>query len=418
MSAQTLPGRFGSIFAKIRSDMRSGPPSQLTGQERRDFWLLSLGQLLAFCGFFSFFQLPLYIKELGGGEMEIGLIMGMTSLASTLLVPWITAMVARVERRRLMLGGLMLVELTTMAVVTTWAPDFYMAALMVIRGFGFAVYMNAAGVYVAQILPPAEKARWIGINFGFNQVAIGLGPLIGEQLIRHVNYPFFFFFATAFTYSGMILILGITQRSSNLPPTPFRPLKTLTTFFGDLASPRYRWPFLCLLMLAGSLGALFNFTATYSQLIGISSGVFFLTYSLTNAASRFFGAGVADRYGRTTVVVPTLLVMGVGILIFSVSRTVPTIMLAAVMIGIGFGLSNPAILALMLDRSPPHMQGMAIGGFHFAYQLGFLSSAPIYGLVAENWGYGPMWWIAAALTFGAIGFYLLPGPKTAEEGRV
>ena len=84
MSGKSLLGRSGSIFSAVRSGMRSGQRSQLTGQERRDFWLLSLGQLLAFCGFFSFFQLPLYIKELGGGEKEIGIIMGMTSLASTL----------------------------------------------------------------------------------------------------------------------------------------------------------------------------------------------------------------------------------------------------------------------------------------------------------------------------------------------
>ena len=418
MSAKSSPSRFGSIITVMRSGMRSGPPSQLTGRKRRDFWLLSLGQLLAFCGFFSFFQFPLYIKELGGGEQEIGIIMGMQSMFPTLLVPWITAVVARFERRMLMLGGLMLVEITTMSFVTTWAPNSYMAILMMVRGLGFAIYMNAGGAYVAQILPPAEKARWIGINFGFNQVAIGLGPLIGEILIRHVNYPFFFFFATAFTYSGMILVLGITQRSAELAHTPFHPVKSLTTFSRDLASPRYRWPFMCLLLLAGSLGAVFNFTATYSQLIGVSSGVFFLTYSLTNAASRFFGAGVADRYGRTWTVVPNLLLMGVGIVIFSFSNTIPSILLAAVMIGIGFGLSNPAILALMLDRSPPHMQGMAIGGFHLAYQMGFLSSAPVYGFVAERWGYQPMWWISAALTFGAICFYLLPGPKTAEEGRV
>ncbi len=63
-----------------------------------DFWTLSLGQFLVFVGFFAFFQFPLYIKDLGGGEKEVGLIMGVISLASALLIPWITGIVERTER--------------------------------------------------------------------------------------------------------------------------------------------------------------------------------------------------------------------------------------------------------------------------------------------------------------------------------
>jgi MFS family permease len=385
--------------------------SQLQGLERRDFWLLSFGQLLIFCGFFSFFQFPLYIKALGGGEEEIGWIMGVTGLASTLLLPWLTAVVQLMEVRRLMLAGIVLLELTTMAFVVTRAPDVWMGALMVLRGLGFAVYILSSGTYVAQVIPPREKSRWLGINFAFNQVAIALGPMVGEVIVKKVNFPFFFFVSTVYTYAGMLLILPITTRAPEASDVRVQPLGSLTLFLRELVGPRFRNSFFSLLMLSASLGAVFNFTATYTQLLGLSSGLFFLGYALTNAGARFFGGGLADRYGPMVVVLPTLAMMAGGLYLFSVTGGSVTLFMAAVLIGVGFGLSNPAILAQMLDRTPSGRQGMAIGTFHFAYQSGLLSSSPVFGLIAEHWGYQVMWWIAGALVLIAIVIYLLPEPS-------
>jgi MFS family permease len=393
--------------------------SQLVGQERRDFWLVSVGQLLVFCGFFAFFQFPLYIKSVGGTEQAVGVIMGATSLASALLLPWITAMSDRVERRGMMLSGIALVELATMITVFTGAPDIWMAALMVVRGLGMAVYMNAAGAYIAQILPPGERSRWIGINFGFNQVATALGPLFAELAIRLVGFPYFFFMSTAFVYTGMLMVLQVHRRSPPPPEVAFRPLDSLTGFLRDLVGPRFRNPFLALILMAGALGAVTNFTATYTQSLGLSSGLFFANYALINAVSRFGGGGLADRYGRSVVVVPMLVLYGTGLFLYSFTTNTFTMLASGLLIGLGFGLSNPALLALMLDRVPFNLQGRAIGSFHFAYQVGFLIMPPIFGVIAQQAGYRPMYWVASVLPFLALAVYLTPERplRTVGEGQ-
>jgi MFS family permease len=40
--------------------------------------------------------------------------------------------------------------------------------------------------------------------------------------------------------------------------------------------------------------------------------------------------------------------------------------------------------------------------------VGFLVLPPIFGVIAERYGYRPMWWLAGVLPFAAIVVYLLP----------
>ena len=380
----------------------------MTGTAKRDFWMLSCGQLLVLSGFFSFFQFPLYIKDLGGGEQAVGIIMAMGTLASGLFLPWITATADRIERRTLMLAGICVQMAATIAMVLTAAPGVIMALLIVIRGVGFGLYLIASGSYLAQIMPEAEKGRWVGINFGFNQLAVGLGPFIGELAISLVGFPFFFFVSSAFMYSGMMMVLGLNTRHPVPPEDSFHWLRSVMDFYRNLFKGPFLRSFITLLFIAGALGGVFNYMALYALLLGLGSGIFFITYSIANAGIRFGGSGLADRYGRAKVVSPMLVLLAVGIFLLVLVESNTVLVISALLIGVGFGLSNPAILAGMLDRASPRMQPMAVASFHFAFSVGLSVTPPVFGTIVENYGYFPMWWIAGSLCLVAIPIYLVP----------
>ena len=392
--------------------------SLLTGRNRVDFWTLSFGQLLVFVGFFSFFQFPLYIKSLGGGEQTVGLIWGAGTISGAIFLPWITAMVERIDRKILMLAGLTVLMASTSALVLPSQPDILMGALMFVRGLGFALYIMASGTYVAQIVPKQERSRWIGINFGFNQAAIGLGPLLGGLAIASVGFHPFFFLSTAVVFSGFLLVMLIGERKPVPAAKPFNAWSTLTDFFWDLLSDRFLRAFLTLLLLAGALGAVFTFTALYTEMLGLSAGLFFFSYSVATAGIRFFGSGLADRFGRAMVVAPTMILMSAGLFLYSTIDSTTMMLVSAVMIGIGFGLANPAILAGMLDRTTAQSQGMAVAGFHLAYSLGLSISSPAFGVIAEKVGYPPMWWISGGLTLCSVAIYVMPLPRAGNPSRI
>jgi MFS family permease len=385
--------------------------SELTGRELRDFWVLTSAQGLNYCGFFAFFQFPLFIKSLGGREQDIGLMMGASAVAATFLIPWIAELTTRSDRRAIMLIGTACTLLASLGCLALTAPNGAMLSLLVLRGFAFAVYSNASGAYLAEILPVSERSRWLGMNFGFNQIAIALGPAIAEFAMHSFGFAALFWTAGAFLLVGTGLLTFVTARPAPNAGAPLHWARVGVDFLVELGTRRFRYLYLTLLMMACGLGSVFTFTATFVTGLGLSSGLFFLLYALVNAGSRMGGGSLSDRYGRAIVVIPTLSLFAVGLLVYSFTTGLTTMVAAALTIGLGFGMSNPAILAQLLDRAAPGRQARAIGGFNFCYQLGALCATPLYGVAAQHLGYRVMWWIACGTAVLATVIYAL------AEGR-
>lgn len=378
--------------------------SEMTGDNLRNFWVLTAGQFLHFFGFFFFFQFPLFIQSVGGGEQAIGLMMGLQSLASTILLPWISPLMARTSLKSTILGGTALVCVTTLACLTLDRPNIWMAILMILRGLGFTLFINASGTYVARIVPAKERSRWIGINFGFNQVAIAAGPAIGEFAILRGGFNAFFLTALAVVFAGFLMQLRIAA----IPAGTHRPLGFVALpvhFFRTLATRRLFFLFLTILPLASALGTVFSFTATFLRSLGLSSGLFFLVYAVLNALSRFGGGGISDRLGRGRVILPSLALLAGGVFLYSTTDGMAILLLSAAIIGLGFGFCNPALSAQMLDEAPPDSQNIAVGGFQFGFNLGMIVSTPLMGVVADRFGYGTMYRAAALIGVFAVLIY-------------
>lgn len=382
--------------------------TNLRGTELRDFWILSFGHLSAYCGFFGFFQYSLYLKTLGIGEGSIGLVMGAGTVAGIFAMPWIIATVRLMERKAIMLWGIVLMAVSTLWLSLLQTVDWQMVALMVLRGLGFIGYLIASGTYVAQLLPAEEKGRWLGIYLAFTQISLGLGPTITEQIIRKHGHDWFFALILLFQLLAILLISLIHARPFESGSQRLHFIRPALVLFGQLVDRLFRRAFVVLLLVSCAVGSIFSFCGLYAQSLGIDSGVFFVTYALASTAVRIVTAGVIDRVTRKQVVTPSLASMGVGLLILSAAHTTPLLVLSGALIGLSIGLANPTLLAGLLDRSTPESHGTAVGGFHFTYNAGLTLGPVLAGWVVEHAGFVSVWWIASAMSLIAAGIYLGP----------
>ena len=74
------------------------------------FWAMALANLCHTASFSAFFLLPLYVMEQGGSQGDVGIVMGVFSMASALCRPWISSMIDRIGRKRsYTLGSILMV---------------------------------------------------------------------------------------------------------------------------------------------------------------------------------------------------------------------------------------------------------------------------------------------------------------------
>ncbi len=94
-----------------------------------------------------------------------------------------------------------------------------------------------------------------------------------------------------------------------------------------------------------------------------------------------------------------------------VSHTLPGILTAAVLYGIGFGTAQPSLNALAVNRVSPARRGAATAAFFTAFDLGVALGSIGGGLVAAAFSLGAVFVVSALPVL--LGALLL----VAQDGR-
>jgi MFS family permease len=157
--------------------------------------------------------------------------------------------------------------------------------------------------------------------------------------------------------------------------------------------------------LANSI--VFVFLPPFARLAGIPRiGPFYLLYTAMAIAVRFLGGRLADRFGRQQVILPSLVGLAVGVLLFSGLYSTWLMMLIALVNGTSHGFVYPATSALAFDRAPSGARGRALAAYNMAALTGGAVGAIGFGWLAQLVGYRPGFVVAGVtLAVGALLFW-------------
>jgi len=133
---------------------------------------------------------------------------------------------------------------------------------------------------------------------------------------------------------------------------------------------------------------------------------FYVVYTIMAVAVRFLGGRLADRLERRQVILPSLIGLSAGILLFSVLRSIWVLVLIAFINGTAHGFVFPAASALAFDRAPRGARGKALAMFNTAALAGAMAGAAGFGWLAELVGYRAGFVILGlALAVGSVVFW-------------
>jgi MFS family permease len=354
---------------------------------------VTTGTFFLFTAFYLLYPtLPLFIKQMGGNEAQVGLATGAFALTSVIFRPFVGGLLDRLGRRPFIICGLLLFTLSMY--MYDWIGGIVvLMGLRILHGMSWAVSSTAINTAIADIIPSArlgEGMGWFGMAM---TLAMAIGPMFGVWIIQNLSYHALFLFAVGLSASALLLMLN-----TKLPLQPNLGTRKIHFFEKSVLSVAATAFFLFI-----AYGGITTFVPLFANSIKVNSGAFFLAYAATLALTRPLAGKLSDRYGETFVIVPALVIMISAFIVLSFSTSLFGILVSAVLYGIGFGSSQPALQATTIRLAGPDRKGVASASLATANDLGIGLGAIMLGWVSKHTSYQVLFSVSAV----SVAFSLL-----------
>jgi MFS transporter, DHA1 family, tetracycline resistance protein len=265
------------------------------------------------------------------------------------------------------------------------------------QGTAAAAFSPAAGVLVSRLTPPGGQGRGFGRYGAWKGLGYTLGPVLGGVLIAVGGYNLLFATLAALgaAVAGWALLMV-----PGLAPLP-RARQTVTDLARRLTSPGFVRPTLALAAATAALSVGVGFLPVIGAGRGLSPLVTGAIVSLLAAATALVQprAGHARDQGRIadrTGLAAGLVLAAAGcaaVLIPGITGLVT----AAVLIGIGVGVTTPIGFAYLAASTPTERLGQTLGSAEVGRELGDAGGPLLVGALATALTLTP-----ALLAFAAL----------------
>lgn len=322
---------------------------------------------------------PHYAAALGFGELTTTLVF------STYAVGVIGALVLvghwsdQLGRRPMLLIALCFSALSAGAFLMPLALPWLFAGRL-LSGISAGVVTGTGTAYLVDLAPPQRRGRASLLAAAVNMGGLGAGPLLAGLLTEHAPAPLRLCFVVDLLLVGvgLLAVLGAPEtvpRSARPALAPQR-----------LSVPAEARPVFVRATIAGfaGFGVLGLMTSLSPAILGTllgrhSPSLVGAVVALVFLASITGQAG-AGRFapGRALPAGCVLLVLGMAVLVASLaSRSLPTLLSAGVIAGLGQGISFRAGLAGVQTAAPDALRGAVTSAFFTTLYVGI--SLPVIG---------------------------------------
>ena len=371
----------------------------------RAFLTMALANLFTMSSISTFFLFPLFITGHGGTKADIGIMMAVFTIASILSRPWISEMIDRLGRKKCYTIACLILSLLPLVYLffNGDLSSFYIPILFVriIHGLGMALSFTSVMTYIADIVPKNRLNEGLGM-FGVTAlVALALGPIIAEWIIRQFGFSLFFITSSILAIIGLLLHLPLLESYVRNIPGRASP-----SFFSILLNKRRIFLLLLALLFGFGLSAVFGFLTPFAQekqLAFIS--LFFISYSVGAISMRFFGGRLADRVGEGRIIPYAFIVTSFGVLMIFFLGGDLILVLSGFISGSGHGLLYPCLNAIAVRNEPQYIRGKIIGVFTGGMDTGIFLGSILLGYIGQLYGFQLLFLVAGLTLFMGFGVY-------------
>jgi MFS family permease len=367
---------------------------------------LALVFLSEFCALTSFYLLlsvtPMYAAAVGAGSAGAGLVTSVLLLGTVVAELAAPILMRRYGYWALLIAGVLLLGVPALALLSGGSLAV-MVAVSVVRGLGFGLCTVSTGALTAVLLAPERRGEGLGL-FGVVATAPAIVALPGGVWLAG--------------HAGMSTVVVMAAATALVPLTVFPWLSVRTGpgqaeaaspgtgrpdgLLAGLRQPGQLRPFLIFAASTVAAGVVVSFLPLATGVSGNVAVAGLLIQALTATISRWWAGRRGDRTGHARLLVPALAIASLGMITMIWLASPAAVIAGMCLFGIGFGISQNATFALMIDRMPPSGLGTASALWNLAYDAGYGAGPILFGLVVNHTGYPAAFALTAALMLAAL----------------
>jgi MFS family permease len=263
----------------------------------------------------------------------------------------------------------------------------------------------AAGTIVASVVPSKRYGEGLGY-FTLSQImATALGPFIGLLLIRHGSFDSVIIACAIASAAGLLIMPVLSVKDVELTAEQVEETKGFR--LGSYIEPKVVPVALVVMVVYLCYGSVISFLALYSEEIGLmgAAGFFFIVYATVTFLTRPFVGRRFDAKGENSVIYPAIPVFALGLAALSQARHGYMLLIAAAIMGLGYGAIQSSGQAIAVKVTPPHRSGLANSTFYTFADIGSGVGPLLCGLLVPLTGYRGMYLAMAIVAVGGLVLY-------------
>lgn len=366
----------------------------------RAFLLASLAHFVYALGYNLYLHFPGFLKGLGAGEIEIGVIFGLMGATAIAARPTLGKVMDTRGRRVVVLAG-GAINLSVCALYLTvhsLGPWVYL--VRVLHGVSEAMLFTSLFALVSDIVPAERRIEGIALFGVSGMLPISFGGLLGDVILRHGSYRALFAASIACALTAFALSLPLRDGPKAETDEPPRGIAAA------LVQPDFVPLWLAGMAFAIAIAAPFGFVKTFVIDRGIGSvGLYFSAYAVSASVLRIGLGSLPDKFGPTRVLVPAMISGALGLAVLAMAQGALGVAASGVLSGLGHGFTFPILVGLVVARARPQERGAALAVFTALFDAGTLVGGPLFGWLIKVSGYPGAFFAASALMVsGVIGF--------------
>jgi len=346
------------------------------------------------------------VADMGASASLAGILSGIFIVGGFIGRLWTGNNISRIGQKKTLIIGTIIYLLFTL---------FYffihsITLLLIIRllhGIGFGIAATASGTLAGLVVPTTRRGEGIGYYALSVTLASAIGPFLSIFLYHTFNYTVLLVLSTVLLILalGGEMILSIPDHVKTAYKKIEKKAFSWANYFEKTALPIAFIAFLMGIAYSSILSFLANFTAEIG--LATAGSFFFLVYAIFSLASRPVTGRLFDSRGENFVLYPAFVIFSLGLALIAGTHASIILLIAAALVGLGFGSFSPFGQAVAIRDVKPERLGIATSTFFGLYDMGVGFGPFGLGLLEPFTGYRNLYLISAGFVLVIIFIYWL-----------